>query len=88
MKNRNLEALTVLSLVNDSSKEGCFVDNLMDLEDLVEAKKSAHSNVLREFFKLKYILRCGTNYKIQIGGISICSLIVRKMLHNHNCCAN
>ncbi len=57
MKNRTLEALAVLSLFNDSSKEECFVDTIMNLEDLVEAKKSSNSIMLSQFFKRTYLLR-------------------------------
>ncbi len=57
MKNRTLEALTVLSVINKTSSEERFVDNLMDLEDLLEAKNTTNANVILEFLQWKYISR-------------------------------
>ncbi len=57
MKNRTLEALTVLSVINKTSSEERFVDNLMDLEDLLEAKNTTNANIILEFLQWKYISR-------------------------------
>ena len=57
MKNRDQEALHVLSNINYDSVKVNFVDTYLDLEDLREARRTTSSNVLSQFLKWKYLTR-------------------------------
>ena len=57
MKNRDQEALHVLSNINYDSVKANFVDTYLDLEDLREARRTTSSNVLSQFLKWKYLTR-------------------------------
>ena len=57
MKNRDQEALRVLSLISYDSVKEYFVDTYLELEDLREARRAVNGNVLSHVLKCKYFTR-------------------------------
>ena len=57
MKNRDQEALRVLSLISYDSVKEYFVDTYLELEDLREARRAVNGNVLSQILKCKYFTR-------------------------------
>lgn len=61
-KQRDQEALLVLSKINWQSQENTFIDTYIELEELkesasIDSKKSKYRVLLREMSKWKYISR-------------------------------
>ena len=57
MKNRDQEALCVLSFISYDSVKEYFVDTYLELEDFREARRAVNGNVLSQVLKCKYFTR-------------------------------